>query len=108
MNSSLLCVCLALALPVGQAPPPPVALVPAPVPGIALSDFAKAFVPAAGNYEVVLLHPKTCCPVKVCFTLPCGCPKVRVTKRSIVFDYGKHAVRIRFPILGDGAKVTYT
>ena len=32
-------------------------------------------MPAPGHYEVVLLNPETCCPVKVCFTLPCGCPE---------------------------------
>jgi hypothetical protein len=84
-------------------------MVPPPPPAISLEDFARSFVPMPGNYEVVLLHPTKCCPVKVCFTLPPGCPKVHVTKRQIDFDYGKHSVRIRFPILGGpAARVRYT
>src|SRR5262249_9693354 len=68
-----------------QAPPPvpqqevvvPTTPVPPPtvVRPLTLAEFAESFKPAPGTYEVVLLHPDTCCPVKVCFTLPCGCPK---------------------------------
>ena len=39
----------------------------------------------------------TCQPVKVCFTLPEGCPrKVKVHAREITFDYGRTDVSIRF------------
>ena len=41
-----------------------------------------------GTHEAWLINPVKGCPVKVCFTLPCGCPKVRCCKREIVFDYG--------------------
>ncbi len=62
-----------------------------------LDEFAKSFQPAPGKYEVVIQHPVTCEPVKVCFTLPEGCPKkVRVHAREIDFDYGKTDVSIRF------------
>lgn len=29
-----------------------------------------------GKHEVTFIHPYTCCPVTVCFCLPCGCYKV--------------------------------
>ncbi len=121
-------VCLALAVLFGAAasahaqkpPPVPVPLPfppdyavplppprPAAVPVLTHADFARAFKPAPGHYEVVLLHPVTCCPVKVYFALPAGCPKkVRVERRELEFDYGKVEVEIRF--LRDGrVKVEY-
>jgi hypothetical protein len=111
---------MSLAAQAGNQNPPPVpkqeivvpgpAVVPAPtaVRPMTLAEFAEAFKPAPGTYEVVLLHPDTCCPVKVCFTLPCGCPKkVRVFKRTLTFVYdGYEKVRIHFPLCGT-ARVTY-
>ncbi len=81
--------------------PPPVPLPPAEPIAVGrpptLAEFAASFQPAPGHYEVVLLNPETCCPVKVCFTLPCGCPKVRVHDKSLVFHYGLlDNVSIRF------------
>ena len=80
--------------------PPPVPLLPETIGAVrppTLEEFAASFQPAAGHYEVVLLNPETCCPVKVCFTLPCGCPKVRVHDKSLVFHYGLlDNVSIRF------------
>jgi len=68
---------------------------------LTLEEFAHAFKPAPGDYEVWLIHPGSECPVKVCFTLPCGCPKVCVTCRQIVFDYGHcETVKIRMAICG--------
>lgn len=90
-------------------PPPlpmPATIAPAPMRPIALSEFAAGFQPLPGNYEVVFIHPVTCRPVTVCFRLPSGCPKVRVYKRMLVFDYGHHHfVRIRFKLLGGGVVV---
>ncbi len=65
-------------------------------------EFASTFKPAAGTYEVVLLHPVTNQPVKVSFTLPVGQPRnVRTLPRQINFDYpGRNDVTIRF--LADG------
>jgi hypothetical protein len=91
--------------------PPPIPsgeYVPAPRPiaepvlhPLTLAQFAEGFKPAAGTYEVWLIHPGTECPVKVCFTLPCGCPKVHVTCRTLIFDYGcGKEVRIRMAICG--------
>jgi hypothetical protein len=65
-------------------PPQQPQLVRAPT----LREFADSFTPRPGNYEVVVTHPCTGCPVKVCFTLK-GCPKrLRVNSDEIVFIYG--------------------
>jgi hypothetical protein len=99
-------------VPEDQLPPPtplpPAAPVPpAVVQAMTVEQFAAAFKPQPGKYEVVLIHPKSCQPVKVCFDLPPGCPrKVRVTKHVLEFDYGRDSVRIRFFHDGD-VKVLY-
>lgn len=92
-----------VSIPISPAQPPesmlslPAGPVLVPAPAIPASEFAKSFTPAEGKYQVTLIHPKTCCPVPVCFELPCGCPKkVTCTKHVIRFDYGKHEVTIRF------------
>jgi hypothetical protein len=78
---------------VNEAPAPVVVATRAPT----LDEFAKSFKPQPGKYEVVIQHPVTCDPVKVCFTLPEGCPKkVHVRPREIDFDYGRTDVSIRF------------
>jgi len=91
-------------VPVPQQPIPPVGSAPV-VPGPMLAvpthfEFAAHFKPTApGHYEVVLLHPCTKCPVKVCFDLP-QCPrKVKATKTSLEFRWGVlccKSVRILF------------
>jgi hypothetical protein len=82
--------------------PPPTPLPPAVVKPMTVAQFAEAFQPKPGKYEVVLVHPKSGCPVKVCFELPPGCPrKVRWTKHVLEFDYGRDSVRIRFYHNGD-------
>jgi hypothetical protein len=75
---------------------PPPAIVP--LRPLTVNEFAASFRPLPGRYEVLLVHPKTGCPVKVCFTLPPGCPrKVRVNGHKIVFDYKcQRDVVIRF------------
>jgi hypothetical protein len=61
------------------------------------AEFAKSFQPLPGNYEVVLLHPYTCQPVKLCFTLPnCRLKKVRVERGELEYDYGDVEVELRF------------
>ena len=53
-------------------------------------EFARSFqaVPGQARYEVVVVHPCTGRPVKVCFSLP-GCPRrVKCGKNSVVFRYG--------------------
>lgn len=77
---------------------PPV-LPPVPAhPPMTVEHFAKCFQPTPGKHHVCLIHPVTCRPVEVCFTLPhgCGCPKVKVCNRSIEFDYGRKEVEINF------------
>jgi hypothetical protein len=73
-------------------PPPP----PAPVQALTVAEFAAAFQPVPGTHKVVLIHPVTGCPVEVCFTLPPGCPKVKVHRRELEFDYGRREVEIHF------------
>jgi hypothetical protein len=60
-------------------------------------QFAAAFEPRPGAYEVVLEHPRTHRPVTVRFTLPEGAPrKVRANRLKLEFDYGRYRVTIRF------------
>lgn len=81
-------------------PPPPgpvVAGAPLAVP--THYEFAKAFQPLPGEHRVVLLHPYTCCPVEVCFKLPCGlCPRrVCADRNDIEIQYGLiRQVKIQF------------
>jgi hypothetical protein len=67
---------------------------------LTLGEFANSFKPIAGCHEVLLVNPVTCCPVLVKFTLPCGCPKVCVSRHEVKFDYGRSVVRIRFRVRG--------
>lgn len=65
--------------------PPPVIM---PARPLTVNEFVSAFKPLPGKYEVMLIHPKTGCPVKVCFTLPPGCLRtVRVNAHKIAFVY---------------------
>jgi hypothetical protein len=74
-------------------PSPPVALVRA----LTVDEFLAGFQPLPGSYEVILIHPRTQCPVKVCFNLPPGCPKkVRYRCHELEFDYGRREVEIHF------------
>jgi hypothetical protein len=116
MNPCVLSLCLAAGLS-AQAPdmavPPPATDEIAPAvllapPPISHGDFACAFKPQCGKYEVVFIHPVSCCPVCVCFDLPCGCPKVHCGKRYLEFDYGRHSVVIRFGIFRSNVRVVYT
>ncbi len=85
-------------LPPPRILPPPVA--PVAVRALTVDEFAAAFQPVAGTHEVLLVHPVTGCPVKVCFTLPEGCPRVRVHRRELEFDYGRREVEIHFRLGG--------
>ncbi len=82
--------------PVEVIGPPAGMPTPAPVVAMTHYDFARTFRPVAGNHEVVLIHPRTGCPVRVCFSLPCGCPDVRVKCDELKFDYGRVEVEIDF------------
>jgi hypothetical protein len=69
-----------------------------PVRPLTVNEFVGAFKPLPGQYQVLLIHPKTGCPVKVCFTLKPGCiRKVRVNSHKIDFVYARQCdVVIRF------------
>ena len=92
--------------PVGRPvfyPPGPVAppvILPAPHPHrpMTLEEFARCFKPCPGTHEVFVVHPVTCQPVRVCFTLPegCGHPRVKTGRRWVEFDYGRREVEINF------------
>jgi hypothetical protein len=77
-------------LPIPTPLPPPV-----PV-AFTLEQFGKVFQPIPGHHKVWIIHPKTCQPVEVCFTLPPGCPKVEISRRKIEFDYGKREIEVHF------------
>ena len=62
-----------------------------------MHEFVRSFRPEAGNYEVVLIHPRTHHPVRVAFTLPYGQPqKVRLEGDEFEYDYGKFEVEVEF------------
>jgi hypothetical protein len=84
--------------PIVVAPQPPVIIAPR---ALTVKEFASGFQALPGRYEVDLIHPGSCCPVHVCFTLPPGCPRVLVSHRHLVFDYGHHErVDIHFALFG--------
>jgi hypothetical protein len=78
----------------------PTPVLPTVLRPMTVGEFAACFKPTCGMHEVLLVHPRTGCPVKVCFTLPPGCPRVCATKRKIEFDYGRCSVDIIFRIGG--------
>jgi hypothetical protein len=87
------------------APPPPVVVMPAPQPivmtnAILPQDFVRTVPPRPGTYTVTFVHPRTSQPVTVSFTLPPGNPRVSYAANSLVFDYGRSEVEIRFQIMG--------
>jgi hypothetical protein len=83
------------------ATPPPPIVVPAPQPAAVLpQDFIRTFQPKAGHYQVVFIHTRSQQPVTVAFDLPAGNPRMSYFAHSLVFDYGRHEVEIRFQIGG--------
>jgi hypothetical protein len=76
---------------------PPVAVLPPVCPVYTLDTFARDFRPVPGKHHIQIVHPRTKCPVDVCFELPCGkLRELEVNRRSIEFDYGRHEVKIVF------------
>jgi hypothetical protein len=86
--------------PVPQLPQPqPLPTQPLPQTPVVLklADFSRVFTPLPGKHDVWLLHPTTCQPVRVCFTLPPGKMKrFEVEDRSIEFEFDKCEVKIEF------------
>ena len=68
----------------------------APRRAVTVEEFVRCFRPTAGTHHVWVIHPVTCRPVEVCFTLPPGCPRVRIHQREVEFDYGRREVEIQF------------
>ena len=54
---------------------------------------------------MTFLHSRTKQPVTVVFALPAGNPEVSFVGHSLLFDYGRHEVEIRFQV-GGKVKVT--
>ena len=73
--------------PVAWAADPVVAVAALPI------DQASAALKElpTGEYKMVFVHPYTCCPVEVCFCLPCGCYDVKCGSgccaKKLVFNY---------------------
>ena len=82
-------------------PSPPVTVLPTPrsVPVHYLThrEFAASFRPVPGNYEVMMVHPYTRRPVKVCFSLPPGPIRcVDADRNELRFDYGSWELEVHF------------
>jgi hypothetical protein len=94
--------------PASPQPGPAPATIPPPAPrALTPGEFAASFKPGPGNYEVVLLHPRSGQPVQVNFALPPGEPrKVHVSRLHLIFDYGRQEVTIRF-LLGGRVRISY-
>jgi hypothetical protein len=76
---------------------PPAALPAIPVRALSHREFAATFRPFPGNYEVLLIHPYTHRPVKVCFSLPPGRIKeVDADHNELRFDYGSWELEVHF------------
>jgi hypothetical protein len=70
--------------PPGFTPPPMVPSIVLPtVRALTVREFAETFRFCAGPVEAWVIHPRTCCPVKVCFTLKAA-PKRIMFDRDIV------------------------
>lgn len=61
-------------------------------PALTLADLcchSPVFCP--GENHITVIHPYTCCPVDVCFCLPCGCSKPickdGLCSKKLVFKY---------------------
>jgi hypothetical protein len=56
-----------------------------------------------GPHKITFIHPDTCCPVTVCFCLPCGCYEVKCSCDTIRFKYPGlcNDVVIKFRKCGD-------
>jgi hypothetical protein len=86
-------------------PVPQPAPQPAVVTAVSPADFARTFKPAPGSYTVTFVHTRSGQPVTVTFDLPAGNPQVSYFAHSLVFDYGRTEVEIRFQV---GGKVRVT
>ncbi|HMP59870.1 MAG TPA: hypothetical protein PKD86_10990 [Gemmatales bacterium] len=89
----------ALQAPEPQMAPAPAAAAPVAIPVPTHIEFARCFQPIPGEHRAVMLHPYTCCPIEVCFRLPCEpcARRVRADRNDIEITYGLiRAVKIQF------------
>ncbi len=78
---------------------PPVVVVQRPPVQVVccLKSFERDFHACPGHHDILIEHPVTGRPVRVCFDLPdCKLRDIDVSRRRIVFDYGRHEVEIEF------------
>jgi len=87
-------------IPNGEPPLNPDLAPPAPAEALkttSLEEFAKAFKPRAGNYEITLANPINGRPEAVKFSRPGEPRRVRLVDNGIEFIYGlRQFVRIEF------------
>jgi len=80
--------------------PPPIETIesqPQQFQGLTLDQFARAFQPQAGTYDVTLINPVNRQPTTVRFTLPEGSPRVLTRPHNIEFQYfSRQWVRLEF------------
>jgi hypothetical protein len=59
-----------------------------PVESLSVSEVADTLRDLKpGQHTITVIHPHTCCPVTVCFCLPCGCYDVKCSCDRIRFDF---------------------
>jgi hypothetical protein len=104
-----------VARPVIVPPPvvvvPPPVVVPQPVGALTLPQFSRVFAPTPGRHHYLIVHPRTCQPVEVCFTLPnCGrLDRVRVDRDSIHIDIDNPDFDVDIDFRNDGTvRVRYS
>jgi hypothetical protein len=85
-------------VPVYQPVYPVVPVQPVTPQAVTLAEFSRFFTPTPGKHHVWIVHPDTCQPVPVCFTLPGGkLTDFEVGRRSIRFEFrGGCDVEIEF------------
>ncbi len=95
-------------------PPPVVAppvVVAQPVGALTLPQFSRVFAPTPGRHHYLIVHPRTCQPVEVCFVLPnCGrLDRVRVDRDSIHIDIDNPDFDVDIDFRNDGTvRVRYS
>jgi hypothetical protein len=64
----------------------------------------------AGEHKITFIHPYTCCPVEVCFCLPCGCYELIckdgcIGAKRLVFKYPGLCKKVVIKFKKDGTVV---
>lgn len=87
----------------GSSPAPGVAIAgPTALPFADAPKALKQLPP--GKVSVIFIHPITCCPVEVCFTLPCGCYEIE----SDTTLFGNKKLTFKYPGLCNDVVLKFT